>query len=111
MIDAIVGRDRPQPERVYTFEAADVVAIFLWIGAPLMVCVDTADTTEIVLRGAGIELIEPQDLVTPEHPEAGQSNRGDDGSFSAADRAVATAWIDDALRQIELQHHCPAVTG
>jgi len=62
-----------------------------------------------MLRGQGIELIELQCIVAFDDLDAGERNRGDYRAFSPADRTIASARINDTVRQIEFQHNGPAV--
>ena len=64
VIDAIHGRNRAELERVHTFQTPDVVSVLVRIRAPLMVRVDSAVATEIVLRRARIELVQRERVGT-----------------------------------------------
>ena len=61
----ITHRDHGEIKRAYTFKAGNVYAILHWFGAALMVRINPADGTEIVLRGFGVELIERELVFAP----------------------------------------------
>lgn len=44
-------------KRTYAFKAGNVHAILRWVGAALVMRINSADRTEKVLRGFGVELI------------------------------------------------------
>ena len=73
--------------------------------------VDTAVAAEIMLRCAGIELIEPELALALNDLDTVQRNRGNDGTFTAAHRTITAPGVDNAIRQIQLQHHRSAMTG
>lgn len=58
MIDAVIGRDIRDGERVNTLKAPDVVTIFVGIGAALMMCIDPAIGAEVVLGCERVESVE-----------------------------------------------------
>ena len=51
-------------ERTHAFKAGNVHAILLWVGAALMMCVNPANRTKVMLRGFGVELIERELVFT-----------------------------------------------
>ncbi len=71
MIDPIVGLHTWNIKRIDAFKATNVIAILLWIGSPQMMRIDAAVRAEVVLRGHGVELVQPQLLVTPGNSKAG----------------------------------------
>jgi hypothetical protein len=62
MVSSVGCGDFAQREDVYTFKARYVVAIHHGIGAPLVMCVDSADPAEVVLGHHRVELIEREIL-------------------------------------------------
>ena len=58
-----------------------------------------------MLRGQGIELVELQYILAFDDPDAGERNRSDYRALSSADRTIASARINDTVRQIEFQHN------
>ena len=60
VINAVHGRYRVKFEGIYAFQAPDVVSVLVRIRTSLMVCVNPALATEIVLRRPRIELIHPE---------------------------------------------------
>ena len=61
MIDTVENRHRLKLERIRNSrETADIDAVLVGVGASLMMGVDAADRTEIVLRRLGIELVQAQ---------------------------------------------------
>lgn len=111
MVHAVVSRDVAEVERIDALQATDVVSVLLRVGAPLVVRIDAAHGTEIVLRRHGVELVELQYLLALHDADAGQRHRGHDGALAAANRAIAAPWILDAVRQAELQFHRAAMAG
>ena len=111
MVDAVIGWNIRDCKRVNALQAANVVAVLVWVGAALMMSVDATVATEIVLCDARIELIELQVLCALEDTDAAQSHGSDNRAFAPADGAVAAAWADDAVWQVELQLHRATVTG
>src|SRR3546814_9493770 len=57
----------------------------------------------------GIELVEPQLVGTAHHVQSRQRHRGDHRALAPADRAIATARVDDTVRQLQLQFDCAAM--
>jgi len=62
MVDAIAGRYIENVERIHIFEASNVVAVLVGIGAALMMRIDSAVGAEVVLRGHRVELIQPENI-------------------------------------------------
>ena len=91
VIDPVIGRDRAQIERIDAFQAADVVAVLIRIGAPLVVGVDAAARAEVMFGGTRIELVQPQDILACKYLDPRQRYRCDDCPFASADRTVAAA--------------------
>src|SRR3546814_4657529 len=56
---------------------------------------DAAHAAEVVPRGKGVELVEPQLVGTAHHVQSRQRHRGDHRALAPADRAIATARVDD----------------
>jgi hypothetical protein len=57
VVDAIACGDVGNVEWIHVLKASDVKAILIRIGATLMMRIDSAVGTEVVLRGHRIELI------------------------------------------------------
>lgn len=62
-----------------------------------------------MLRGQGIELVELQYILAFDDLDARERNRSDYRPFSSADRAIASARVNNAVRQVEFQHNGSAV--
>ena len=58
MVHTVIGRNRTKIERIYAFQAANVVAVLVGVGPALMMAVDATVRAEVVLRGLRVELIE-----------------------------------------------------
>ena len=110
-MNAIHGRDGPKLERVDALQAPNVVPVLTRIRTPLMVCVDSAMATKVVLRRARVELIQPKGISALNDADAGKRNRGHNRAPATAHRAIAAPWIDDSVGQIQFQHHSPAVAS
>lgn len=63
MVHTVVRWHVRDIERVYTFETAHVVAIFVRIRAALVMRIDAAIGAEIVFRRFGVELIQLQHIM------------------------------------------------
>lgn len=111
MIDAIAYWHITDIKRVDALQAADVVTVFLRIGSALMMRVDTAPRAEIMFGGPGVEFVALQVFLTLDYVNSRQRNGSDDGAFSAADRAIAAAWINDSVRKMQTQDNGAAMTG
>jgi hypothetical protein len=98
VIDAIGCGYVFDEEWIDSFKAADIVAVFLGFRSTLMVRVNTAYGTKVMLCGMGIELIQRQNVLPLDNFQTGQWHGCSDSALSAANRAIATAWIDDAIR-------------
>ena len=72
MVNAVIGWDVRDGERIDTFQAANVVPVLRGIGAALVMRVDAAVEAEVVLCRVGIELVELQMLRTLEDADAAQ---------------------------------------
>ncbi|KAG1253512.1 hypothetical protein G6F65_017435 [Rhizopus arrhizus] len=111
VVDAIVDRDHAQRERVDALQAGHVVAVLLGIGTTSVVGVDAAHTAEVMLGHMGVELVQPQVVLPAHHLQSRTGHAGGDGATAPAHRAVAAAWVDDAVRQIQQQFDRAAVAG
>ena len=101
MVDAIVDRYLGQEIGVDSLKAANVVAVLLREGSPLVMGVDAAVGAEVVLGHPGIELVELQDLRAPDDLDPPEAHGSHNGALASADRTIAAPWVDDALRQVE----------
>jgi hypothetical protein len=99
MVNTIISGHIFEIERVDPFEAANIVTILMGIGTPLVMGVNTADRAEVVFGSFGIEFIEFQRILTLEELNPRQRHRANHCALTATDRAIATAWIFDAIRQ------------
>src|SRR5689334_25389320 len=75
--------------RVDALEAADVHAPQLRRHPRTMEGVDAADLAEVVLRHPGVELVQREELLAGEQPEALLGNAGHHRAAPPAERAVA----------------------
>ena len=106
---AVARGHRTEVERIDAIEAADVVGVLGRVGAALVVRVDAAARAEEVPGDLGVELIHAQSVRALDDAQPRQRHRCDDAAAPPAQRAVAAARIDDAIRQVEFQHHRAAV--
>lgn len=74
-----------------------------------MVGVDPARAAKVVLCHMGVELIQPKLLLTLDDADGIHRDRGHYRTFAPADRAVAAPGVDDAVRQVQFEHHRAAV--
>ena len=74
MVDSIVDRDVGNFERVDSFQATNIETVLQWIGAALMVGVDSANGAEKVPGDVCIELILSQKLATRDDFQTGNRN-------------------------------------
>ncbi|OCR25199.1 hypothetical protein AFK24_10520 [Pseudomonas syringae] len=109
MIGAVTDRDLAQVIRIDTFQATNVITVLVRIGAALMMGINPAITTEVMLRGAGIELVQLQLTLALDDMDTLQRNGRDYCASSSAHRAIAAAGVDDAIGQVKLQNHRAAV--
>ena len=58
MVDSIPRRHRLKVKRIDALQTSNVVAVLIWIGAALMMRVDAAYGTEVVLRGSRVEVVQ-----------------------------------------------------
>jgi hypothetical protein len=56
-----------------------------------------------MLRRHGAELVQLQDVGALDHSKRGQRDGRDDRALAPANRAVAAAWFDDAVGQIQFK--------
>ena len=111
MLDAIACRYLGNIERVHIFEASNVVAVLVGIGATLMMRIDSAVGAEVMLRGHRVELIQPKNLVALQDSQSRQGHRSYDRPFSSTYRAIAAVRIDDAVWQVKFNDYSSAVTA
>jgi hypothetical protein len=74
MVDPIIDGYIRNCERIDALEAAHIEAVLLRIGSPLVVCVDAAIATEVVLGSMSVELMKPEVLRALDHTYAGESD-------------------------------------
>ena len=72
MINAVVGWNFIDIKGIYAFQTTDVIAVLFGIRPALMMGINATDRTEVMLRGHGVELVEPQYLPTLEGPDAAE---------------------------------------
>lgn len=111
MINAIYSANLVNIEGVDTIEASHVVAVLCGRRPTLVMRVNSAPRTVVVLRRIRVESIKAQDVFSLHYPEACQWNRSGNVALAAANRAIAAPWIHDSVRKLELEHHGSTVTG
>ena len=111
VVDAVIDWHLAEQEWIDALQAAHVVAVLVGERASPVVRVDAADTAEVVPCDLRVELVEAKVLLAQHDADAAEWHRSDDRPLAAANRAVAAAWIDDAVRQVEFDHYGAAVTG
>src|SRR6476660_5238395 len=104
MVHAIVGGNRTKVEGIDAVQATDVVAVLVRVRSTLMVGMDAAVGTEVVLRGPRVELVQLERGFALEDLDSRERNGCDHGALSPADRAIAAPRINDSLRQIEFEN-------
>src|ERR1700704_3127160 len=97
VIDTVIGRHMGNVEGIDALQATYVETVLLRVRTALMVRVDPAVATEIVLRSHGIELIDLQNLPTFDNSYGRQGNGSDYCTLSSADRTVAPSRINDTV--------------
>ena len=75
----------------------------------MVVGVDAAVATEVMLCGVGVELVETQCLLALDDFDSGKRDGGDDCAFAPANGAVAPARIDHTIGEIKFKHHGAAM--
>jgi hypothetical protein len=105
MINAIVDSHILDQERIDALQATDVVAINVGPRSTLVMRIDTALATKVMLGNPSVELIEAQAFLTLDDANTGIWHGCDDGTFPATDGAVAAKRINNAIRQIKLKNH------
>lgn len=109
MIDAIVQWHGLEMERVDPLQAAHVVTVLVREAPALMMGINATVGAEIMFGHLRVELIEPKRLVALQYFDSRKRNRRDDCSFSATDRAVTAARVDDAVWKVEFQDDAAAM--
>ena len=110
MIYPIIGRNLGNLERVDPFKTPDVVPVLLGFGAPLVVRVDAAYFTEVMLGGVGVERVNPEMLGTFDDVKSAKWHGCDDRAAAPAVRAITAPRIHDPVGQVEQQLHRTTVT-
>ncbi len=111
MVDPIIGRNLQDVERVDTLKAADVVPVLRRVGAPLMMCVNAADATKVVLGGVRVELVNPELIGALGDVKSAKRHGCHNCAATPTIRAVATPGIDHTVRKVQQQLHRTAVTS
>ena len=111
MVHAILHRHVGDVVWIDAFQAPDVVAELVRVGAALVMGIDAAVAAEIVPGDAGVELVQPQHVLPANHPQAIKRYRGDHRALAPADRAIAAARIDHAIGQLQFELDRTAMTG
>jgi len=105
MICSIEDRHFTQQERIDALKATDVIGVLVRIQPSLVMSMDSAYTTEVVLRNFGVELVHPQMLLPLDNSQCTKWNEANNGALPAAHRAVAALRFDYAIRQVDFQYH------
>ena len=111
VVDAIVGWNLAQQEQIHAFQTTHVISVFTWVRASLMMGVDAAVGAEEVFGDVRVELVGFQCVLALDDRDARKHDRRDDCTLSPADGTVAPTRVDDAVRQIELEHDRAAMAG
>lgn len=93
MIDAIHPRYRIEIAWIYTFDIAQVYPVFIRVRAALMMCINSADRTEIVLRGLRVPLVEAQLVSAPDQFQISKWHTDRCRPAPAAKAAIASMGI------------------
>ncbi|CAG0907647.1 unnamed protein product, partial [Cyprideis torosa] len=111
MMNAVIDRNVPQRADVDGVDAADVKAILLRVGAPLVVGIVPAVPAEPVLCGVRVELVEHQSLRTADDFQVCKRHRTGDRPAAAAVGTIAAVWIAQTLTQVQINLHALAVAS
>lgn len=76
-----------------------------------MVRVDATIRTEVMLGGSGVEIVELQNIMSLDYPNSRQWDGRHDGALPAANRAIASSRIHDAIGQMKFKLHLPAMAS
>ena len=109
-MNPIVHRNLRKIERTDAVKARNIDAKLVRVRTPLMMGIDSADRTEIVLRCPSVELVE-RELVGALHHLQTIKRRGDsDCAAHPAERAVAPAGSGQSVRQFHPEPDAAAMT-
>jgi nicotinic acid phosphoribosyltransferase len=111
MVDTVTGRNLCDVERIDALKAADVVAVLFGIGTSLMVGMNAADRTKIVLGCVRVELVNLELLGAFDDMKPAERHGSHNGTSTTAIRTVAATRIDHPIREIQEQFHSTTVTG
>jgi hypothetical protein len=109
MVGAVIHRYTLHQIRVNAFEAAQIVAVLIWLRTTPMVGVDAAPGAEIVLGGHGIEPINREQFLAFENTQAIQWHSAHDRTLATAHGARAATSVDDAFGEVEFQDYASAM--
>src|SRR5690606_31578158 len=103
MVDPVFHGHVRDGEWIDALQAADVEAVLFRVGPALVMGMDAAVAAEVMLRRAGVELVEPEMFGPLDDAQPRQRDRRDHGALAAADGAVAASGIHDAVLQVQFQ--------
>jgi len=99
MILTVKDRNVPEHKRIHAIQASDVDGVQGRIRTSLVVRVDPAPGTEIMLCRVGVELIEAQQVLAFINRQVFQLDRCNNRASPPAHRAIATPWVNQTIRK------------
>ena len=91
VVDSVGPRDVAYLSGVYSVDAAKIDAAFCWVGAPLMMGIDSAGLAKIVFGGVRAPAVECQVFRALQDFYAGRDGRDGGGAATRAERTITTA--------------------
>jgi hypothetical protein len=110
MVDTIHDHNLTEHKRIHTFQTGDVIAVFGGVGATLVVGVDAAGVTEVMLRHVGVELVADQFVFALFYADLSQRGCPHDGTATPTERAITALGVNHTIGQVHLHLHRAAVT-
>ena len=98
MVHAVVNRYFFDFKGIDPLQTADVEAVLVRVGPPLMMRVDATCRAEEMLRCIRVELIEAKRIIATRDPEAANRSGRDDCATSPAHRTIAMSRINQPVR-------------
>jgi hypothetical protein len=111
VLNTLIHHDFGKIKRADTFQASHVDPELMGIGSALVMGIDSANGTKIVLRGFCVELIEAQKVFSLQEPNAIQLSRNSHGSPHSAIGTVTPAYGVEPIGELNLKSNRFAVTS
>jgi hypothetical protein len=94
---------------IYAFQASQIEAILIGLGAPSVVRVNTTARAEVMLRHTGVEAIDRKEVGSFNDAESFERHPAHHCALAPAQRAIASVHVQYAVRQIQLKGYTTAV--